>query len=495
MNRILNISTWLILLIAALLTIITIFRGLILNDEGYIINSAQRILDGQIIYRDFPFAYTPASAYLTALNFILFGNSLFAQRIGTVILTIITSTLAFLLAKKVTKKNHLALLPVLAFLAWGPTHINFPWPVMHSIPIGLAICLCIIKALEFKKTIKYIFTAGILTAALLLFKQNFGGGAILMSLALIFYYKKLRSRNSVIAYLSGFTTILLIYTFYLLITSSLQPFIDIMYEYTVERILLEKALDTPFFYLSTFFKTIAKTAFYLFPLYISLLAMKPLIRHKSVLLVLPVFCIIFYLLGIRPTTDYVHLVPLLAISGLPLLQLLVLTKNKTRKNILLITFIIFIITGFYTAFFTGYYRWQNPLHLHTRYFSDQKIKLWVSPDIEEELNTIKTSVTKYSQGKEDLFVYDYQPMIYYITNKQNPTKFDLLAHNNYFLEEMSNVAVILKHQKIPLIITSKSFEHDKTYLANYIRQNYKRVGESGHFYFWHSKLFKSNRNN
>lgn len=34
-------------------------KGIILYDEGYILTAAQRIVDGQIVYRDFDFAYMP----------------------------------------------------------------------------------------------------------------------------------------------------------------------------------------------------------------------------------------------------------------------------------------------------------------------------------------------------------------------------------------------------------------------------------------------------
>src|ERR1700739_4225813 len=44
-------------------------------DEGIILQGAQRILDGQVLYRDFFSFFTPGSYYLFALVFRVFGNS------------------------------------------------------------------------------------------------------------------------------------------------------------------------------------------------------------------------------------------------------------------------------------------------------------------------------------------------------------------------------------------------------------------------------------
>src|ERR1041385_7062738 len=44
-------------------------------DEGIILQGAQRILDGQVLYRDFFSFFTPGSYYLLALVFRVFGAS------------------------------------------------------------------------------------------------------------------------------------------------------------------------------------------------------------------------------------------------------------------------------------------------------------------------------------------------------------------------------------------------------------------------------------
>src|SRR6266851_586157 len=54
-------------------------------DEGILLLGGQRILDGQIPYRDFFFFYTPGSFYLLAAMFKVFGDSFVVARMSLAI--------------------------------------------------------------------------------------------------------------------------------------------------------------------------------------------------------------------------------------------------------------------------------------------------------------------------------------------------------------------------------------------------------------------------
>src|ERR1700733_8328360 len=53
-------------------------------DEGIILQGAQRILRGQVLYRDFFSFFTPGSYYFLALLFRIFGNSFLVARTALV---------------------------------------------------------------------------------------------------------------------------------------------------------------------------------------------------------------------------------------------------------------------------------------------------------------------------------------------------------------------------------------------------------------------------
>ncbi|HLF50173.1 MAG TPA: hypothetical protein VJA45_12420, partial [Methylomirabilota bacterium] len=49
-------------------------------DEGYILYAAERLLQGDLPYRDFQLHYTPGQFYVVAALFEAFGHSLFVER-------------------------------------------------------------------------------------------------------------------------------------------------------------------------------------------------------------------------------------------------------------------------------------------------------------------------------------------------------------------------------------------------------------------------------
>ena len=64
-------------------------RGIIFHDGGYILQTAERLVKGEIIYKDFDFVYTPLSVYITAILFKFFGQSVLVERIFSMFLSLI----------------------------------------------------------------------------------------------------------------------------------------------------------------------------------------------------------------------------------------------------------------------------------------------------------------------------------------------------------------------------------------------------------------------
>ena len=102
--------------------------GLMINDEGWILHPVQRMLDGEILYRDLFSFYAPMRYHLFALLFSLTEPSLLLIRSVWIALLLTSAAGLFLLARR------LAPLP----LAWIPAGIYLlapgPW---HKAPYGL----------------------------------------------------------------------------------------------------------------------------------------------------------------------------------------------------------------------------------------------------------------------------------------------------------------------------------------------------------------------
>src|SRR3990172_971973 len=76
-------------------------RGFAYYDEGFILHAAQRVIQGELPYRDFDLIYTPGTVFLTAAAFKIFGESILAGRI----LSLLVSLLAVYLVYKICKQG------------------------------------------------------------------------------------------------------------------------------------------------------------------------------------------------------------------------------------------------------------------------------------------------------------------------------------------------------------------------------------------------------
>ena len=75
-------------------------------DEGILLQGAQRILAGQVLYRDFFSFYTPGSYYALALLFKIFGSSLPVARTALALAGAVLSSITYLLARRVCSRRR-----------------------------------------------------------------------------------------------------------------------------------------------------------------------------------------------------------------------------------------------------------------------------------------------------------------------------------------------------------------------------------------------------
>ena len=92
----------LIFLVALSKTTLFSFYGFGLVDEGESLHNAQRILAGDVPYRDFFAIFPPMDNYFYALIFKLFGESIQIPRIIASIIFSFTPVLIFLICKRFT---------------------------------------------------------------------------------------------------------------------------------------------------------------------------------------------------------------------------------------------------------------------------------------------------------------------------------------------------------------------------------------------------------
>ncbi|HET9399471.1 MAG TPA: glycosyltransferase family 39 protein [Candidatus Acidoferrales bacterium] len=161
------------------------FRFTALNsDEGISLQGAQRILSGQVLYRDFFAFYTPGSYYWTALLFRVFGSSFGVARAALIVYGGIFSTATFLLSRRVCSRVS----SLLAAFAVAVSCLPFRFVVLHNWESTLLALLALYSAVVyFERPGKtyWAFCTGMFASLAFLFEQSKGAG-IALGLALGF---------------------------------------------------------------------------------------------------------------------------------------------------------------------------------------------------------------------------------------------------------------------------------------------------------------------
>jgi len=188
-----------------------IFRhySLIDADEGIVLQGAQRILDGQVLYRDFFSFFTPGSYYFNALLFRVFGDSFLVARTAVAFIGAAFSPITYLLTRRVCSREIGLLVTGLMTITALPVRFL----VLHNWDSTLLACLalyCAVRWLESPHA-KWAFATGSLVALTGLFEQSKGAG-LLLGLGLGFLIitfgdrqRRLFARAQVVAVAIGLT--------------------------------------------------------------------------------------------------------------------------------------------------------------------------------------------------------------------------------------------------------------------------------------------------
>jgi 4-amino-4-deoxy-L-arabinose transferase-like glycosyltransferase len=178
-------------------------------DEGILLQGAQRILAGQVLYRDFFSFYTPGSYYALALLFKIFGSSLPAARTALALAGAILSSITYLLARRVCSRAIALTLAALATL----TTLPYRFLVLHNWDSTLWACLALYSAVRLLEipSRRWAFALGLFSSLTVLFEQSKGAGLCLglgMGFLAIWFLqgrRRLLNRSEFLALVLGFT--------------------------------------------------------------------------------------------------------------------------------------------------------------------------------------------------------------------------------------------------------------------------------------------------
>jgi 4-amino-4-deoxy-L-arabinose transferase-like glycosyltransferase len=143
-------------------------------DEGIILQGAQRILNGEILYRDFFSFFTPGSYYLNALVMRLFGDSFGTVRTAVAFIGAAFCPVTYFLARRVCSRGISTLVAVLMAL----TSVPVRFLVLHNWDSTLLACLAVYSAVRWaeSRNASWFFCIGSFTSLTFLFEQSKGVG-------------------------------------------------------------------------------------------------------------------------------------------------------------------------------------------------------------------------------------------------------------------------------------------------------------------------------
>lgn len=159
--------------------------GILFNREtalsysiGYNLYGAERILNGEVPYRDFHTLYPPATVYLNAAIFKLFGVRLYTALFGVFVFKALTTAAIYLSGRQVMPRLW-AIVGAVYSVVWLRPNGPFKAVPMHYGALLLAVALYWILRFQRTGRIYCVVAAGLSLGALALFKHNIGAYAVL----------------------------------------------------------------------------------------------------------------------------------------------------------------------------------------------------------------------------------------------------------------------------------------------------------------------------
>lgn len=482
-HKLLRSSLFIVLLIALLFAY---SRGFIPHDEGWILHPAQRILNGDMPYRDFQYIYTPGAAYLMSFWYMFNGVDVAGARIFTLIFVLMTVFFIYKITKIINRGNLGYILPIAIFVVWAPMHLNFAWPVIFALWSGLASCWYLYLSNKFSSK-KMLFIAGIMVGLTILFKQNFGAALLINSILFFSLNSKMINAKNLLIHFAGIALFPIVTIVYFYFNNALGDFYNNMYFFMIDQFLMKGMQSTPYIYPDTWYKMIIKGLAYLSPLIFGIIAAVLAFKKKRQLFHFATFCILFYLFGIRPTTDKMHLVPLLSVIGISILIVYSLVKNKIIKYGLILVQIIYALLGLYSAIFMNYYRWDTPLIEQKYTGQNEKLGVLTDAGYQKSINEITDYILFNTQKNDYVFIYSYSPSLYVLLDRKNPTKYIFMPPNVMSVQVQSEIINDLRKKNVFVVITDHDINYANTKLTEYIKKYYNDIQLSGAFQIWQRK--------
>jgi hypothetical protein len=452
-------------------------------DEGYIIYGAKRVLEGQILYKDFFQFHVPGDFYLLALMYKLFGYSFIVARETTVIIDSLINTLLFYLSYKAIKSWY-AVLPPLFFLILGfPNWMQYShyWSSMLFLFVSLVFFLNYLE--QYKNA--YLCLTGFFIGITGLFLQTTGAySALLILLVLILEKRKEKGfAKQLILFLTSISIPLIIAFGYIAFQGA---FVDLIKEqYFMSKVYAEAGTFNPVTLYLKYFIYPYSVIFLLF-IGIAILCAIALIFFRDKLsnpvkIILVGDIILFLNSSTRIDFDHilVNSAIVFVIVLLPVSWFLNFIKDKSKLlykgssvvwNLVAVSLVLWGIVSIKINI--------NNIKTHAIHLNFNGTQVWTFNEKQAwEIKEFFPKVEEDIHGEKNVFVYPYCPLIYVFMNLNNPLSYDAVQSvdaPNYGRYSCYTIVQELIINKVNYIIYCNWPEHYTQMLLALNKRQYKK---------------------
>lgn len=438
----------LLIIIPLLLSIPVIERFTTNEDEGISLYGAIRVLNGQVPYRDFWHIILPGAVWVIAGAFKVFGVHLLTARTLTLLFIIGQGILIYLISRRYIEKSTLFMASLILYLFNIIPSINFT-------PHKPAVFFSLLALLFYLKD-RYLLSG--FSASLSLFmQQNIGAltflGVVLSIFAGKYIFEKdkeiLKGLSNLVV---GFSIPLLFFLIYIFLAHAqhevyyalfVWPFQGYMEfnrypyfncEFDTLRMALSTSSDLHIISRIIVLGTLIFIGFLPCLLFLSQLILS--IRHKNGELFKITLCGIFLFLSAFTRPDFLHI-----LYSLPVFfALFFFTIVGVRRKFYSVIAIILLFTvlterglAFLQILFTPH-----------KVLETERGKVRVPAYNYETIYGLFSMVGEYTSPDDKIFIYHWNPTLYFYLNRNNPTRFDSYISTYNTPEQLNQIIETLK---------------------------------------------------
>ena len=451
-------------------------------DEGITLQGAQRILDGQVLYRDFFSLVTPGSYYFFALIFRIFGDSMVVARTVVAIYGGFFSVTTYLIARRVCQRWSAFLSAYIVAVLVLPVG----W-VLHNWDSTLWSCLALYCAVWLLQRPHWSWALAMASCAstTVLFEQSKGAGLLLglaVGFVILWVSGELHlKRTEIIAASVGFFWPVVITVGYFAARHSLSPMVsDLLWPFQhysglnsvpfglIEggQVVASGVLEGSWLY--AVFVLLTYSPYFLVPALpvfaLGILAFSTLQLQSSggrvrsrpyPYYVLVCACSMGLLLSVVATRrDAIHFMFLAPIFCLILAWFLdgkdirLRILDSVRPALIFLLTLVFTINGIAMLASNGNAR---------RYVETRRGRLRV-PAGEAALSYLQ----KHTVPGEQIFVYPWCPLYYYLTAASNPTRYEFMLPGYHTAEQFQEALRSIAARRPRVVLFQPAFYEEMT---------------------------------